>query len=172
MKAFDNPQSLTAIVRDEARLLDPRLRVVTQRTADHLEVQMTPFRTIAIIAAVLGALALLLASIGLYGVMSFVVAQRTREIGIRVALGAQARDVITLFMKQGLRLIVAGLAAGIVCGLVMSRLLAAVLIDLSPLDAASFASVSLVLVAVAMLACYVPVRRATKVDPMVALRGE
>jgi ABC-type antimicrobial peptide transport system permease subunit len=125
-----------------------------------------------LLAGALGLLALLLAGVGLYGVMSFVVSQRTREIGIRVALGAQSRDCVRLFLRQGLRLTAIGLVVGIAGGVAVSRLLASVLVDLSPLDPVSFGGVSLFLASVALVSCYIPARRATKVDPMVALRYE
>ncbi len=131
-----------------------------------------PFRTLALIAGVLGGLALLLASMGLYGVMSFVVTQRTREIGVRIALGAQSGDVVRLFLKEGLRLTIIGLSVGLAGGVGISRLLAAVLVDLSPLDPLAFGGVSIVLALVALLACWVPARRATRVEPLVALRCE
>jgi ABC-type antimicrobial peptide transport system permease subunit len=124
------------------------------------------------LAGGLGLLALLLASVGLYGVMDYVVSQRTREIGIRLALGAQPIDVRKLILAQGLRLTLAGILLGIVGSAITSRLLAAALINLSPLDPVALGSVSLFLALVAMLATYIPARRATKVDPLVALRYE
>ena len=165
-------QGVMAAVRNEAEAIDPRLSAVVQRTADHLYEHMAPFRGMAVIAGALGALALLLASIGLYGVMSFVVTQRTHEIGVRVALGAQGRDVVRLFLKEGLRLTVIGLAAGLAGGIGISRLLAAVLVDLSPLDPLAFGGVSLFLALVALLACWIPARRAARVEPLMALRCE
>lgn len=172
VKTVGDPRGIMAMVRSEAEALDPHLTVAMQRTEENLDVQMTPFRVVAMIGSVLGLLALLLASIGLYGVMSFVVTQRTRESGIRVALGAEPRDVVTLFLKQGLRLIIVGIVIGLVGGAVISRLLAAALVNLSPLDPVAFGCVSVFLMGVALLACYLPARRATKVDPMVALRYE
>ncbi|HKG20957.1 MAG TPA: FtsX-like permease family protein, partial [Blastocatellia bacterium] len=172
VKTSDDLKTMTGAIRAEAKSIDPKLSLSIQRMQDNLETQMTPFRAVAMIAGVLGALALLLASIGMYGVISFVVAQRTREIGIRIALGAKPRDVITLFLKQGLRLIAAGIALGILGGAVVSRLLAALLLNVSVIDPAAFAGVSLFLALVAMLACYVPARRATRADPMEALRHE
>jgi ABC-type antimicrobial peptide transport system permease subunit len=159
-------------LRGAAEAIDPHLSAVVQRTSDHIDESMTPFRALALLAGVLGALALLLASIGLYGVMSFVVTQRTREIGVRLALGAQGGDVVRLFLKEGLRLTAIGLAVGLAGGVGISRLLAAALVDLSPLDPLAFGSVSLFLALVAWVACYVPARRATKVNPMAALRHE
>lgn len=172
VRAEGDVQRVIAAVRDEAEAVDPRLSAVVQRTSDHLDEHMTPFRVLALIAGVLGALALLLASMGLYGVMSFVVTQRTREIGIRIALGAQSGDVVRLFLKEGLRLTIIGLSVGLAGGVGISRLLAAVLFDLSPLDPLAFGGVSTVLALVALLACWVPARRATRVEPLVALRCE
>jgi predicted lysophospholipase L1 biosynthesis ABC-type transport system permease subunit len=172
VRAEGDVQRVIAALRAEAGGIDPRLSAVVQRTSDHLDEHMTPFRTLALIAGVLGALALLLASMGLYGVMSFVVTQRTREIGVRIALGAQSGDVVRLFLKEGLRLTVIGLSVGLAGGVVISRLLAAVLVDLSPLDPLAFGGVSIVLTLVALLACWVPARRATRVEPLMALRCE
>jgi ABC-type antimicrobial peptide transport system permease subunit len=159
-------------VRGEAQAIDPRLSAVVQRTSDHIDRSMTPFRAMALLAGVLGALALLLASIGLYGVMSFIVNQRTHEIGIRVALGAQSVDVIRLFLKQGMKLTVIGIVFGLLGAVAISRLLTVVLIDLSPFDPLAFGGVAMFLSIVALLACYLPTRRATKVDPLRALRRE
>jgi len=105
-------------------------------------------------------------------VMSFIVTQRTREIGVRLALGAQGGDVVRLFLKEGLRLIVIGLAVGLAGSVGVSRLLVAALFDLSPLDPLAFGGVSIFLALVALMACWIPARRATKVDPLVALRHE
>jgi predicted permease len=172
VRTESDPAYLMAAVRDEARAVDPHLGVTIRRTADHLDVQMTPFWALALIAGVLGGLALLLASIGLYSVMSFVVTQRTREIGIRIALGAQRGDVVRLFVKEGLRLTAIGIAIGLTGGACLSRLLAAVLLDIGPLDPLAFVAVSLLLALVALVAAYLPARQTTRVDPMAALRRE
>ena len=156
----------------EAAAIDPRLSVIVRRTSDYIAEHMTPFRGLALLAGVLSVLALLLASIGLYGVMSFIVNQRTREIGIRVALGAQSADVIRSFLKQGMKLTVIGIVFGLLGAVAISRLLAVVLIDLSPFDPLAFGGVAMFLSIVALLACYLPARRATKVDPLLALHCE
>ncbi len=171
VRTAGEPQALMPAVRHEAEASGDLL-ISVRRVDDALAVQLAPFRAIALVAGALGLLALLLAGIGLYGVMSFVVQQRTREVGIRIALGAEARDVIKLFLRQGFRLVALGLICGLGGGLIVARLLAAVLVDLSPLDPLAFGGVALFLAGVALVACYIPARRATKVDPMVALRYE
>jgi ABC-type antimicrobial peptide transport system permease subunit len=150
----------------------PLLRASVQRIDESIAYQMAPFRAIAWLSGALGLLALILASVGLYGVMSFVVTQRTREIGIRVALGSQPGDVVKMFIRLGLRLTFIGIVCGIAAGVLITRLLAAVLIEISPFDPVAFVSVSIFLTVVALLAILIPSRRATKVDPLVALRYE
>jgi putative ABC transport system permease protein len=118
------------------------------------------------------ALALLLSAIGLYALISYSVSQRTREIGVRVALGAQRSNVMGMVLREGLQLLMFGLLLGLVGAFSATRIMRSLLYSTSATDALSFVATSLTLVAVALLACYIPARRATKVDPMVALRYE
>jgi putative ABC transport system permease protein len=161
-----------ASLRAEVNALNPDATLAMKPTAEWLALQTTPFRIAANIALALGLAALVLAAIGLYGVMSFVVAQRTREVGIRVALGAEPHGILALFLKQGMRLIAIGLVLGLLGSVGVAQLLRLILVDLSPFDPLTFGGVALSLLLVALVATYLPARRATKVDPMIALRHD
>jgi predicted permease len=161
-----------AQVRNILPTIDQRLRASVMRIDDNLAFQTAPFRAIAWLSGALGVLALLLCSVGLYGVVSFMVASRTKEIGIRVALGANPADVIKMFTIHGLKLTGIGMACGLGGGYIISRLLASALIDVSSLDPLAYATVTIFLLLVSMVAILFPARRATRVDAMEALRYE
>jgi macrolide transport system ATP-binding/permease protein len=160
-------------VRQAVKEIDPRMPLYRVMTIEqHLTWAFWAQNMAASLAAAFGLLALVLAAVGLYGVVSYTVARRTHEIGIRVALGAQARDVLRIVLRQGMALTLAGLAVGLAAALALARLLASLLYGVSPGDPATYILVALVLACVALVACLVPARRATKVDPMEALRYE
>ena len=125
-----------------------------------------------ILIAFFGIVALLLATAGVFGVMAYSVSRRTREIGVRVALGARSRDVLTMILNQGVRTIVIGIAIGLAGSFALTRTLSSLLFGVTATDPLTFAAVIALLISAALLACYIPARRATKVDPMVALRYE
>jgi ABC-type antimicrobial peptide transport system permease subunit len=167
------PQSLSEAVRAQVRALNPDLPVVRLETLE--EVVSSSISQPRFYTTLLGgfaAVALVLASVGLFGVLSHAVSQRTREIGIRMALGAERRALIGLIVRQALLLAGIGVALGLGASLLLSRTLTSLLFGLSPTDASTFAAVALVLVAVALVASYAPARRASRVDPVVALRAE
>jgi putative ABC transport system permease protein len=137
-----------------------------------LSASVSPRRFSGLLLAVFAGLALTLATLGIYGVISHSVSQRTRELGLRMALGAQQREVLELVMRRGLKLVLAGLGLGLVGSLVVTQFLASLLFAVSPTDLPMFVAVSLVLGVVALLACYIPAQRAAKVDPIVSLRCE
>ena len=164
---------VVAAIRREVAALDPNLPIQNLITLrDHVGLWLWTAEMSAGLVTALGGLGLMLAAIGLYGVMSYVVARRTREIGIRMALGAQTRDMLKMIIGQGLRLTLAGVAIGLAAALAVARLVANLLYGVSARDPITFLIVPLALAAVAWLACYIPARRATKVDPLVALRHE
>jgi ABC-type antimicrobial peptide transport system permease subunit len=161
--------AIRAAVKETAPLVDtPEIKSIDELVSQTL----TTERMLTRLASFFGLLALLLASIGLYGVMSYHVAGKTNEIGIRMALGAQAGDVLRLVLRRGMLLTGIGVAIGLAGALALTRLMTSLLFGVSPTDAATFTVVSLALIVVALLACYIPARRATKVDPLVALRYE
>jgi len=137
-----------------------------------MRLALFPARVAATVLGVFGFVALMLAAIGIYGVTSYSVAQRTREIGIRMALGAQLGDVLKLILTHGVRLTVLGVFLGLIGAYLLTRAITSVLYGVSATDPLTFVFVSLLLIAVALVACYLPARRATKVDPLEALRYE
>jgi putative ABC transport system permease protein len=166
-------RSLARAAEETVRSLDrslPVSNIVTmeQVVADTLWQQRFNLQLIGIFAA----LAMTLAGVGLYGVMSYSVAQREREVGLRMALGAQARDVMKLVVGQGMKLALAGVALGLLASVALTRLMTTLLFEVSATDFTTYTVIAVLLTAVALVACWIPARRATKVDPVVALRSE
>lgn len=173
VRTNDDSQAALAGVRDAVRALDLNLPLYDVKTlTEHMRLALFPGRIAATMLGAFGLVALILAAIGIYGVTSYSVAQRTREIGIRMALGARLGDVLRLVLGSGLKLVAIGVGLGLVGAYLLTRVLTGLLSGISPTDPVTFVFVSLLLIAVALLATYVPARRATKVDPMVALRYE
>ena len=173
VRTQQEPASVTAAIRDAIRGLDPDLPVFKVTTMERLVADSTARQRFAMfLLGLFAAVAMVLAAVGLYGVMSYTVSQRSREIGIRMALGAQARDVLRLVLGQGMRLIAVGIGLGVLAALGLTRLMTSLLFGVSATDPGIFVLISAVLVGVALLACLVPTGRATRVDPMVALRYE
>jgi putative ABC transport system permease protein len=173
VRTTGDPHAIIAAIRRAVQQLDPDLSVFNVKTlTEHMRLSLLPMNLGAVVVGAFGLLALALAAIGIYGVMAYSVSQRTREIGIRMALGADARDVLSLVVRQGMVLAVTGLGLGLVGAVVLTRLMSSVLVGVSATDAATFILVSLLLALVVFVACYIPARRATRVDPMVALRRE
>lgn len=166
-------KALIPAIRDEVWAVDRDQPVTDIKTMDqYVSDSVSPRRANALLLGIFAALALVLAAVGMYGVMSYGVTQRVHEIGIRMALGAQKSDVIELIVGNGMTLVLAGVMIGLAGALALSRVLSSLLYGVSATDPMTFAGVSLVLIAVALLASYIPARRAAKVDPMIALRCE
>jgi predicted permease len=144
----------------------------TKSMSDVISESLATKRFVMILLGVFASLALLLASIGVYGVISYVIGQRTREIGIRMALGAEATNVLLMVLRQAGKMVLLGVAAGLLCALALTRLMASMLFGVSPADPLTLLGVAIVLTAVSLLACGIPARRATRIDPLVALRYE
>jgi putative ABC transport system permease protein len=168
-----DPRGLVGLVRSEVRGLDKELPLYDVRTLDqYLATAVSDTRFNALVVGLFAALALVLTSIGIYGVVSYTVAQRAHEIGLRMALGAEQIHVLALIVRQGMGVALAGVTLGLAASLVLTRFLAAMLYGVRPTDPLTLAAVASVMSSVALLACYIPARRATKVDPIVALRHE
>src|SRR6185503_9620325 len=168
-----DPQSMIGPIRKEVQTLDPNLPVFEAKTfEEHMRFALFPSRIAASVLGIFGMVALLLAAMGIYGITSYAVAQRTHEIGIRMALGATVSDVLKLMLSHGLKLTVIGVCFGLIGAFVVTGAITSLLYGVGATDPLTFVFVSLMLIAVALLACYLPARRATRVDPLVALRYE
>ena len=173
LRTNGEPTAMTAAVRNEIRALDKGIPVFNVKTMnDVLLTSVGPRRTPMLLLSAFAGVALLLAMIGIYGVTAYYVTQRTQEIGIRMALGAQMSDVMKLVLRGGMALALIGIGVGLAGAFALTRLMTSLLFAVEPTDGVTFASVSLCLLVTASIACYLPARRATKVDPLVALRYE
>ena len=168
-----DPSSIVAAIKSTLQAINPNVPISEITTLEALLAgHIAPRRFNTWLLGLFAAVALLLAAIGIYGVMSYSVMQRTREIGIRIALGAQTGQVLGLVLRQGIRLIALGIAAGLVAAFAVTRVIGSLLFEVSATDPVTFTGIAVLLTGVALLACYIPARRAAKVDPMVALRYE
>ncbi len=173
VRSAGDPAMLTTVVRDALHAIDPDEATSTFRTMDDvISTSASGDRFNTLLLGAFAAIALLLTAAGIFGLLSYLVTQRTREIGLRMALGAQPRDVLRVIVGHGLRLVLLGLCIGVAAALLVTRWMSSVLFDVKPTDPLTFATVAVLLAAVAFLAAYIPARRALRVDPMVALRYE
>jgi ABC-type antimicrobial peptide transport system permease subunit len=160
-------------VREQVQLADATLPVFGAQMLDETVAASLAARRFSMeIVGLFAVTALLLTGLGIYGVISYIVSERTREIGIRLALGAEWTTILRMVLRQGLGLTIAGATVGLVCALAVSRVMAGVLYGVKPTDPVTFVSVTVVLVTVALFACYVPAQRAVRIDPVIALRQE
>ncbi len=164
--------TLTPVIRERIRQADPALPITVKKMDDVLSLSVGQPRLYAVITGLFGLVALLLAVVGIFGVVSYVAAQRTREIGVRMALGAQRREILALVVGQGMRPIVIGIAAGIATAIGVTRFMTKLLFHVAPLDPVTFVLVTVLLTGVALVACWIPARRAIRVDPVKSLRSE
>ncbi|HEV2830126.1 MAG TPA: ABC transporter permease [Pyrinomonadaceae bacterium] len=173
LKSAGDPNQLIAAVRQQVKAVDPDQPIYSIRSMDDIRAEsVAPERLNLTLLSLFAGIALVLAIVGIYGVMSYTVTQRTHEIGIRMAIGAQPRDVFRMVIRQGMMLALIGVACGLVGAFGLTRLMASMLFGVEPTDPATFGAIAVLLTGVALIACYVPGRRATKVDPVVSLRYE
>jgi putative ABC transport system permease protein len=173
VRTSSEPAALTSAIRNEVRKIDPNQPIYNVKTMETVIAESISDRRLNMaLLGIFAATALILAVIGIYSVMSYVVSQNTREIGIRMALGAESRDVLKLVIGQGLSLASGGVLIGLIGAFALTRLMSSLLYGVAATDPMIFAGVSGLLMTTAVLACYLPARRATRVDPIVALRSE
>jgi ABC-type antimicrobial peptide transport system permease subunit len=173
IRTTSDPTNAVAAIKAQVREIDkdqpiPNVKTLNQIVADSVSQR----RLSAVLLGAFAALALVLSTVGIYGVLAYSVTQRTHELGVRMALGAQASDVLRLVLMRGMALALLGLATGLVGAFALTWLMRTLLFGVTPTDATTYVAASVGLMIVALLACYIPARRATKVDPLVALRYE
>jgi putative ABC transport system permease protein len=172
VKSPQDPATLERAVKTQVWSVDPAIPITRIRTmTDVMSASLAQRRFHVLLLGLFAALALALAAIGVYGVTAYGVSRRTREIGLRMALGADRRDVVRLIVSGGMRFVIAGLVAGLLGALALSRLLSSLLFEVRPTDPPTYAAVAIALAAVALLACALPATRAARLDPTEALRG-
>ena len=173
VRTSGDPAAMAPAVRRAIQEVDPNQPVFNVNTMEQvLSGSVASQRLSMFLLSMFAAVALVLAAVGIYGVMSYAVAQRTHEFGVRMALGAEARDVLRMVVRQGMQLTLLGVGVGLACALAMTRVMSSMVFGITATDPVTYGGVALLLAGVALIACLVPARRATKVDPIVALRYE
>jgi putative ABC transport system permease protein len=173
IKGASDPNQLISSVRGAVKEIDPEQPIYNPRTMDDIRAEsVAPERLNLTLLSLFASIALVLAIVGIYGVMSYSVTQRTHEIGIRMAIGARPLDVFKMILGHGMKLALIGVALGLVGAFLLTRLMASMLFGVEPTDAMTFGGLSALLITIALLACYLPGRRATKVEPTISLRYE
>jgi ABC-type lipoprotein release transport system permease subunit len=173
LRTSQDPAGLTPAVRAQIAAIDKNVAVYQAATMDQLlDTSVAPQRLNLYLLALFGALALVLAAVGIYGVLAFTITRREHEIGVHLALGAHPRQILRLVVWQGMRPVLFGIAIGVGAAVALTRLLSSLLFQISATDPVTFAAMAVLLVLIALGACYIPARRAMRVDPLVALRHE
>jgi putative ABC transport system permease protein len=173
VRGDENPTALIERIKNQVWAVDRYLPVFEVQTMEHVVDQSTSERRFeSFLMSIFAALALVLATVGIYGVLSSLVSQRTQEIGIRMALGAQKRDVLRMVLGEGFRLVALGVLIGVAGGIALNRFLSSLLFGVSAANPATYVEAALLMIGIALLACYIPAARASRVNPMVALRYE
>jgi putative ABC transport system permease protein len=167
-----DPSTLRTNVSAAVHNLDRNIPVQVKTISEQIKKALAPDQSMALLLGVFGGVALLLASVGIYGVVSYAVTQRTHEIGIRMALGARSTDVLRLVVREGMLLAIAGVSVGLTAAFGLTRLIGSLLFGLTPTDPPTFVMVTIGLLFIALVACFIPASRATRVDPLEALRYE
>jgi len=173
IKGASDPNQLISSVRGVVKSIDPDQPIYSPRTMNEIRAESVGQERLNLtLLSLFAGIALVLAIVGIYGVMSYSVTQRTQEIGIRMAIGARPLDVFKMIMGNGMKLALIGVALGLVGAFILTRFMSTMLFGVAPTDAMTFGSISVLLILVALLACYLPGRRATKVEPTISLRYE